>query len=187
MSDQPIGARSKTMTRHLNIRVRSSAFEELAAHPELAREGATVVSGTGAFVLPISLLQDMATAPDARQRLADLADALIEEEYAFAMTVLNEDDTGIFNTLWFQPAPGIAHGPRIKVMIDPPKAVRPGGQQATVPFDPDKPAEGGISSALERQVRAFIELNRDALLKEWNREFGSTREFLAAIKPLPKK
>jgi hypothetical protein len=72
-------------------------------------------------------------------------------------------------------------------MIDPPKAVRPGRQQATVPFDADKPAEGTIPSALEREVRAFIELNREALLKEWNREFASTREFLAAIKPLPRK
>jgi hypothetical protein len=170
-----------------DIPVRSSDFSELAAHPELARDGATVVPGTGAFVLPITLLAEMATSPDARQRLADFADALIEEEYAFAMTVLDEDDTGIVNTLWFQPAPGIQHGPRIKVMIDPATAVLPGGQQASVPFDPDKPAECNISPALERQVRAFIELNREVRLKEWNRQFKSSKAFLAAIKPLPKK
>jgi hypothetical protein len=174
-------------TMGYDIPVRSSDFSELAAHPELAREGATVVPGTGAFVLPITLLAEMATAPDARQRLANFADALIVEEYAFAITMLDEDDTGIVNSLRFQPAPGIQHGPRIKVMIDPATAVRPGGQQASVPFDPDRPAEGNISLALERQVRAFIELNRDVLLKEWNREFKSTKAFLAAIKPLPKK
>ncbi len=167
-----------------DIPVRSSDFSELASHPERAQEAATVVPGTGTAVLPITLLTGIVASPDARQRLADFVDALIEEEYAFAMTVLNEDDTGIFNTLWFQPAPGIQHGPRIKVMIDPAKAVSPGGQQASVPFDPDKPVQGDIPLALERQVRAFIELNREALLKEWNREFGSTREFLAAIKPL---
>jgi hypothetical protein len=170
------------------ITIRSAAFEELMAHPELAGEtnSATVVTGTEAFVAPISLLRELAKAPDAGQRLADIADALIEEEYAFALTVLDEDDTGIRNSLWFQPAPGIQHGPRIKVMIDPAKAVRPGGEQATVPFDPDKQAEGDISHALERQVRAFIELNREALMKEWNREFDSSKKFLAAIKPLPK-
>jgi hypothetical protein len=174
-------------TMGYDIPVRSSDFSELAAHPELAREGATVVSGTGAFVLPIRLLAEMATAPDARQRLADIADALIEEEYAFAMTVLDEDDTGIVNTLWFQPAPGIQRRPLIKVMVNPATAVRPGGHQASVPFDPDKPAERDISPALERQMRAFIELNREVLLKEWNRQFKSTKAFLAAIKPLPKK
>ncbi len=170
----------------MNIPIRSGAFIELAGHPELAREGATV-TGTGAFVAPISLLREIAGSPDPRQRLVDLSDALIEEEYAFAMTVLDEDDTGIPHDLWFLPAPGIQHGPRIKVMIDPSKSVRPGGKQASVPFDPNKPAEGDISFSLEKQVRAFIELNRDVLMKEWNREFGSTKQFLAAIKPLPKK
>jgi hypothetical protein len=167
--------------------VRSSDFSDLAIHPERARDGVTVVPGTGTAVLPITLLDDIAKAPDAQQRLADVVDALIEEEYAFAMTVLDEDDTGIFNNLWYQPAPGIQHGPRIKVMLDPARAVRPGGKQASVPFDPNKAAEGDISPALERQVRDFIELNREALLKEWNREFGSTKQFLAALQPLPKK
>lgn len=175
------------MMLRYDIPVRSNDFTELASHPELARDGATVVPGTGAFVLPITLLAEMAAAPDAQQRLADFADALIEEEYAFAVTVLNEDDTGIYNTLWFQPAPGIQHGPRIKVMIDPATAVSPGGKQASVPFDPDKPAQGDIPPPLERQVREFIELNREALLREWNRGFASTKQFLAALRPLPKK
>jgi hypothetical protein len=166
--------------------IRSSDFGELASHPELAQESATVIPGTGTAVLPITLLTEIASAPDARERLADIADALIEEEYAFAMTVLNEEDTGIFNTLWFQRAPGIRDGPRIKVMIDPAKAVSPGRKQPSIPFDPGKPAQGDISPALERQVRDFIELNREALLREWTRGFGSTRQFLAALRPLPK-
>jgi hypothetical protein len=164
--------------------VRSSDFGELASHPELAQESATVIPGTGTAV-PITLLTEIASAPDARERLADIADALIEEEYAFAMTVLNEEDTGIFNTLWFQRAPGIRDGPRIKVMIDPAKAVSPGRKQPSIPFDPGKPVQGDISPALERQVRDFIELNREALLREWTRGFGSTRQFLAALRPLP--
>lgn len=171
----------------MNIPISTIALDELPAHAEFVRQGtAAVVSGTGTFLAPISILKEIAGAPDAGQRLADFIDALIEEDYAFAMTVLSEADTGIHNTLWFQPAPGIQHGPQIKVMIDPAKTVRPGGKQASVPFDPTRKAEGDIAPALERQVRAFIELNRDALLKEWNREFASTREFLDALKPLPR-
>jgi hypothetical protein len=172
----------------MSVTVRSSELAELTEKPELIQQAgtATLVTGTGAFISQISTLQEIAGAPDVRERLEDFVEALLEEEYAFAMTVLDEDDTGIRNSLWFQPTPGIRHGPRIKVMIDPMKAVRPGGKQATVPFAPDKPAEGDISQALERQVRAFIELNREVLMKEWNREFESSKKFLAAIKPLPK-
>jgi hypothetical protein len=69
-------------------------------------------------------------------------------------------------------------------MIDPAHTVHPGGKQASVPFDPNRKAEGDIPPALEREVRAFIALNHDALMKEWNREFASTREFLDAVRPL---
>jgi hypothetical protein len=101
------------------------------------------------------------------------------------MTILDEDDTGIKNNLWFQPVPGGQHGPRIKVMIDPPRAVRPGGKEATVPFD--SKALGDISSALEGQVRAFIDLNRDVLIKYWNLEYASTKKFLDELKPLSRR
>jgi hypothetical protein len=96
------------MSQQFAYPISTIALDELSAHSEFVREGAAVVSGTGAFVAPISLLKELAGAPDAGQRIADLADALIEEEYAFAMTVLGELDTGISNTLWFQPAPGIS-------------------------------------------------------------------------------
>jgi hypothetical protein len=76
------------------------------------------------------------------------------------------------------------HGPRIKVAIDPANAVRPGGKEATVPFDPNKAASGPISPGLERQVREFIELNREVLLDYWNLKFSSTSKFLSQIKPL---
>lgn len=173
----------------MDYRVRSADLRELVKHPELARQNgtATVLSGTGAFVSSISTLSAIAAAPDAREQLQELIDALREEEWAFAMSVMDEDDTGIFNTLYLIPVPDGRHGPRIKVMIDPARAVRPGGKEATVPFDPGKKAEGPISADLERQVRAFIDLNREALMREWNREYSSTKKFLADLKPLPSK
>jgi hypothetical protein len=81
----------------------------------------------------------------------ELADSLIEEEFAYATAILDRTTQASPRTR-FQPAPGIQHGPHNKVMIDPAFAMWPGGKQATVPFDPTKKAEGEISPALECQV-----------------------------------
>jgi hypothetical protein len=64
--------------------------------------------------------------------------------------------------------PTSQHGPRIKVAIDPPDSIRQGGVEATVLFAADKPASDPIPPALERQVRAFIELNKPMLMDYWN-------------------
>lgn len=173
----------------MSIAVRTADPDEFFRHPELTGQAgtATVLSGTGAMVMSIDELRSIAEAADALERLEALVDALQEEAWAFAMAVMDEDDTGIANTLWMVPVPEGRHGPRLKVMIDPMRAVRPGGVQATVPFDPDKPAEGPISEALEAKVRAFIALNREALMKEWRREYSSSKKFLADLEPLPKR
>jgi hypothetical protein len=120
--------------------------------------------------------------------LADVADAAREEEYAYAMAILDPEDTGIEgHTFFFHPDPEGEHGARIKVNIDPAMATRPGGKQATVPFDPKKPAKGPIAESLEKQVRAFIELNREVLMRYWRLEYSSTKKFIADIRPLPSK
>jgi hypothetical protein len=53
-----------------------------------------------------------------------------------------------------------------------------------VPFD--QPAIGPIPTQLERQVRQFIDLNRDALLEYWGLADGgpTTDEFTARLKPI---
>jgi hypothetical protein len=55
-----------------------------------------------------------------------------------------------------------AHGPLIKVAIEPAHAKRPAGVVASVPFDAK--AVGQISSTLEDKVRQFIKPNEQALL-----------------------
>jgi hypothetical protein len=77
------------------------------------------------------------------------------------------------------------HDPTIEVAIDPPDASRQGGVAATVPFAQDKSASGPISPALERQVRAFIELNKPVLVDYWNLKI-STNKFLSQLRPLPR-
>ncbi len=139
----------------MNISIRSSDLNELVNKPELIRQAgtATLVSGTGTFIAPISMLREIAGAPDAVQQLEDIVEALAEQEQLYAMAILGAAVTGIANTLWYIPVPEGQHGPRIKVAIDPPYAKRPGGTEATVPFDEGKPASGPITPALERQVR----------------------------------
>src|SRR5215467_1008529 len=154
----------------MTITIRSSELAELTDKLELIQQAgtATVVSGTGAFIAPISMLRGLVGAPDAIQQLEDIVEALAEQEQLYAMAILSSAVTGIANTLWYIPVPEGQHGPRIKVAIDPPHAKRPGGTEATVPFDEGKPASGPIPPALERQVRALIALNKQALLDYWN-------------------
>jgi hypothetical protein len=169
----------------MNVTIRSSELAELTDKVELIRQAgtATVVSGTGTFIAPISMLRNLVGAPDAVQQLEEIAEALAEEEQLYAMAILGSAVTGIANTLWYIPVPEGQHGPRIKVAIDPTHAKRPGGTEATVPFDEGKPASGPIPPALERQVRAFIELNKAALLDYWNLS-TTTDEFVARLRPI---
>jgi hypothetical protein len=139
-------------------------------------------SGTAA-VVPIEWLQQINASGVRPGELEQLLEALNRsQEIEDAIAVLDEDDTGIENTLWFIPAAGAQHGPRIKVAIDPKRAVSPGGKIAAVPFDAATKPE--IAAALERQVREFIELNREALLQYWNPQIPSTKKFLAMLKPI---
>jgi hypothetical protein len=107
------------------------------------------------------------------------------QEFAYATAILDTDDTGIENTLWFTPVPGGVDGPRIKVAIDPAKAIRDSGLTGTVPFDAS--AVEQISPALEKQVRAFIELNRDVLMRYWRLDpsITSTKKFAELLRPIP--
>lgn len=147
--------------------------------PNLDRQTgtATIVAGTGKVVTPIADLLKLS--PD---QLADFVEALGERENLFAMATMGTEATGIHNTLYMIPVPEGQHGPRIKVMIDPSRAKRPGsGTEATVPFD--AAAKGAISSQLERQVRDFIALNRAVLEEYWRLDIY-TDQLFARLRPI---
>jgi hypothetical protein len=110
--------------------------------------------------MPIAILLDIAGAPDAGRQLKEQVGAC-------------------------DLPPGGVDGPRIKVAIDPAKAIRDSGLTATVPFDAS--AVEQISPALEKQVRAFIELNRDVLMRYWRLDpsITSTKKFAELLRPIP--
>jgi hypothetical protein len=163
----------------MNITIRSS--EEADVGPgRIAQQGTlTLVSGTGSFIAPVEWLQALATAPDGQAQLQLAVEALAEEEAIDLMVSLGPSITGIDNTLWFTPTP--AHGPRIKVAINPAHAKRSSGVVASVPFD--APAVGDISPALEQRVRAFIALNEAVLREYWALQIF-TDELIRRLKPV---
>jgi hypothetical protein len=181
-------AGTTVLRMNMPVTIGSSDIGELAQNPQLiprATNTASVLSGTGAFIAPITIWQTIAAeiaqvSPEAAERLRQIGDALAEEEALELMTVLHPEHTGVENTLWYIPTK--AHGPRIKIAIDPARAKRRGGVEATVPFD--APSIGLNSERLEKQVRAFIDLNRDALMAYWFDDRVDTKTFLDQIKPI---
>jgi hypothetical protein len=91
----------------MSATVRSSELAELTEKVELIQQAgtATVVSGTGTFIAPISMLRSLVGAPDAVQQLEDIVEALAEQEQLYAIAILGSAVTGIANTLWYIPVP----------------------------------------------------------------------------------
>lgn len=135
----------------------------------------------GGAIISTQALRKLASSDDPAKELNDLAEAVAEQENLYAMATLSSRVTGIDNLLIYIPVPQGQHGPRIKVAVDPPN--KPGGKEATVPFDRGKAASGDIPAALEEQVRRFIALNEIALMEYWRLDI-STDEFIARLRPL---
>jgi hypothetical protein len=74
--------------------------------------------------------------------------------------------TGISHTIFISPRGNAAHGPRVKVAIDPPDSLDPRGTIATITLG--GAIIGTIDPQLARQVQQFIDVNRAVLLDYWN-------------------
>jgi hypothetical protein len=129
----------------------------------------SVSSGVGALV-PIEWLRGINAYGVRPGELAPLLEALEEQEAEEDMVSAWSDDTGLPNAIKILPG-NPAHGPRIKVALDP--TDRFTGDWAWIPFgeapesfEPPRPSRAGgplPSAALLRQLQQFIELNRAAL------------------------
>jgi hypothetical protein len=81
------------------------------------------------------------------------------------MVSYRKNVTGISHTIFISSRGNTAHGPRVKVAIDPPDNLDPRGHIATITFDGT--VIGMIDPELARQVDRFIQLNREVLLDYW--------------------
>jgi hypothetical protein len=163
-----------------NLTIEPIAEEDMVEVPHLG--AVSLASSSGAFVTTIETLSELNEQGIGLSEIVDaLKDAREEQENLYAMAVLTTATTGIYNTIYLIPVPHGRHGPRLKVMLDPPRAKRPGGNEATVPFDTGtKPP---VDVELEQQLRRFIEINRPALLAYWQGE-TATDEFISQLRPI---
>jgi hypothetical protein len=131
----------------------------------------SVSSGAGA-VVPIEWLREINTNGVRPGELTPLINGLEDQAEEEDMVSAWPDDTGLPNTIKILPG-NPAHGPRIKVALNPPDRFADGSDWAWIlfgeapgSFEPPRPGRAGgplPSAALLRQLQQFIELNRAAL------------------------
>jgi hypothetical protein len=82
--------------------------------------------------------------------------------------------TGIHNTIFVSPKGQVRHDARIKVAIDPPVTYSPHGKTCSVSVETGDYVIGErMDSKLARQVKRFVELNRETLLDFWHYRIGN--------------
>jgi hypothetical protein len=92
-------------------------------------------------------------------------ETLDEQDELEQMVSYRANVTGISHTIFISPRGNAAHGPRVKVAIDPPDSLDPRGNITTITFD--GAVIGAIDQHLARQVLRFIDINRAVLLDYW--------------------
>jgi hypothetical protein len=114
---------------------------------------------------------------------AALADAAAEEELIGDMVNCLKDETGVDNTIFIGQKGYARHAARIKVAID---SINAASKTVSVAIHDGSIVAGdgnAISAALLRQVRSFIQINRDVLLDYWDVRI-STKQLQARLKPI---
>jgi hypothetical protein len=132
----------------------------------------TGVSSGAAALVPIEWLRELNTMGVRPGDLSILLDELEDQAEAEDMVSAWPDDTGLPNAIKIIPG-NPAHGPRIKVALNPSNRFTGTGDWAWIlfgeapgAFDPPRPgrSDGPLpSAALLRQLHDFIERNRAAL------------------------
>lgn len=110
------------------------------------------------------------------------AGALTDDEGLFEMVNIRPELSGLPFIVWISEKGGAWHDVRVKVSPGP--KVR--DFAATVSVRPVIEVVAGELSARDlKLVQAWIELNRDTIIKYWNGDILYTDEALAALKALP--
>ena len=97
----------------------------------------------------------------------------------FLMSNLSPRMTGLPFVVWISPRGGARHDVRVKVSLGP-KATP--GEFITVTVRPEvEVIEGALPPGTMRQLRRWIELNREVLVKFWEGEIEYTEDVLRAL------
>jgi Domain of unknown function (DUF4160) len=107
---------------------------------------------------------------------------IIEDEGLFEMANVRPEISGLPFIVWFSEKGQARHDVRVKVSPGP----RAREVVASVSVRPEVELVAGALSARDLElVRAWIELNREVIVKFWNGEILYTDEALAALRRLP--
>jgi hypothetical protein len=109
--------------------------------------------------------------------LVRLDPALAEEEILEleAMASFGPPTTGVSYAIFISPDVTGRHGPRIEVAIDPPLSFNVRAKMASISVpDGEHVAGEPVPAALHRQLRQFVDLNREVLLAYWRQEIDTT-------------
>lgn len=98
-----------------------------------------------------------------------LPDHLAEEEITAEMVAYRKNVTGVDNTIFISTKVP-RHVPRIKVAVDPPTHISRSGDNASVAIKDGTVLAGELPTKVCQQVKAFLDLNRDALLAYWDEQ-----------------
>jgi hypothetical protein len=112
------------------------------------------------------------------------ADELAEKELVEEMVSYRKDVTGIDHTVFISPKGHTRHSPRLNLAIDPPDTVDPRSKTASIAIkDAAVVAGEDVPAALLDQVRRFIDLNRGALLDNWEYRID-TEQLRCRLRPI---
>ncbi len=107
-----------------------------------------------------------------------------EEELEGFMVSLRKKRTGVDNTIFASTKGHGRHAPRIKIAVNPPDSLNETVDGASMALHDFSTVGAYIPRDVLEQAKAFVELNREALLDYWEARID-TDEFLERLKPVP--
>jgi hypothetical protein len=114
--------------------------------------------------------------------IVDFADELAEEELLEETVSYRKNVTGVDKTIFISPKGKTRHSPRIGLAIDPAHTVDPQSETAAVTTADGAVVAGAVPPDLLKQVRRFIDANRDVLLDYWEYRID-TEELRQRLRP----
>jgi hypothetical protein len=126
-----------------------------------------------------SLVSDGSCAP--KRRSTRRSSPLDDEDALYWFTNLAPRQTGLPFVIWVSPRMAARHGIRVKVSRGPVTSIP---EMTTVAIEPRVCLVRGRMNARDVSLlRAFVELNRDVLVKHWNHEIDSS-DVIQSVKPI---